>query len=127
MLYGYYIFASGESPYDGYQLVARLINPLMIGRTWNNRLWNSASEKWRTETVGFTPADAIGYEALQHEWTSPAVAWPKRYYRVAVIALKRSVEEQRTSEGERAGDEIIYSLDDLGVSGWGTPLVPLGN
>jgi len=120
MLFGYYVFVSTNTPYDGYRLAARILNDDIVTRTWVNRFWNSTSGKWYETQSGFEPSDALGYVGLANTWTLP-VSGASRFYRVAVIALKRSVDEVRNDKDERVGDQISYRLAEMGVSGWGAP------
>ncbi len=120
MLYGYYVFVSTNTPYDGYRLAARLLNQSIVSNSWQNHEWNSLTGKWFDTPLSFAPVDGLGHLPLTNAWTGlPSTR--TQYYRVVIIALKRNISEVRNDKDERIGDSIVYTLGEMGVSGWGAP------
>jgi len=120
MLYGYYIFVSTNTPYDGYRLAARLLNQSIVSNSWQNHEWNSLTGKWFDTPLSFAPVDELGHSPLTNAWTGLPTSGTQ-YYRVVILALKRNISEVRNEKDERVGDSIVYTLSEMGVSGWGAP------
>ena len=118
MLYGYYVFAAFETPYDGYVLVGRLLNSAVLSRAWSSTVWSVSGNKLVDVPVTVIPDGAPASQDLANTFFIDDSSGYK-YYRVAVIVLERTVTDKRDENDEKLGMEIIYKLRSHDVSGWG--------
>lgn len=118
MLYGYYVFAASETPYDGYVLVGRLLNSAVLSRTWSSTVWSVSGNKMVDVPVTVIPTGAPASQDLANTFFIDDM-YGYKYYRVAIIVLERTVTVKRDENDEKLGTEIIYKLRSHDVSGWG--------
>lgn len=119
VLYGYYVMRSYESPYSGYALAARLLNPVTVD-TWVEQSWNGNGYTYTD--VDLVPVDSTGYiglDTLQYatQWTDSVTNRPV-FYRVAVLSLEKSVDSVSDEDSNETRYDISYELDQAAVSGW---------